>query len=364
MITSTGRIMLLNPGPVNVSPRVAQALLRGDLCHREREFSALQSHIRELLCRAFAPHGDYTAVVLSGSGTGALEAAVASSLDPRRKMLVINNGIYGARMAQIASIHGFDVVELDFAWTSAPDLGQIDRTLHEDPAIEVVSLVHHETTTGLLNPVVAIGELVKQHGRVLLVDSISGLGGEEIDLAAAGIGLCVGTANKCIQGLPGVSFVLVKNTDMERMQAFPPRTLYFHLPMLHAHQQRESTPFTPAIQVMYALDEALQELLEEGVAQRIVRYRTVAHLLRNGFESLGLKCLLPPDLRSNTITSLELPAGFTYDTLHDALKARGYVIYAGQGDLAARVFRVANMGHLSVDRFRGFLTALTEVLAG
>jgi 2-aminoethylphosphonate-pyruvate transaminase len=363
MITSTGHTILLNPGPVNVSPRVAQALLRGDLCHREGEFSVLQSRVRELLCRAFAPHGDYTAVLLTGSGTAALEAAVTSSLNPQRKMLVINNGVYGARMAQIASIHGFDVVELTFPWTNPPDLGQIDRALREDATIEVVSLVHHETTTGLLNPLAAIGEMVRQHGRVLLVDSISGLGGEAIDLATSGIGLCVGTANKCIQGLPGVSFVLVKNADMERMQAFPPRTLYCHLPMLYTHQQRASTPFTPAIQVMYAFDEALQELLEEGVAQRVVRYWTAAHLLRDGFKSLGLKCLLPPDLRSNTITSLELPAGFTYEALHDALKARGYVIYAGQGDLAARVFRVANMGHLSVDQFRGFLTALTEVLA-
>jgi 2-aminoethylphosphonate-pyruvate transaminase len=362
MNTSAAHTILLNPGPVNVSPRVTQALLRGDLCHREAEFSALQNRVRELLCRTFASPSEYTAVILTGSGTAALEAAVASSLHPQRKMLVINNGVYGARMSQIASIHGFAVVELAFPWTSPPDLGQIDRTLREDPAIEVVSLVHHETTTGLLNPVAAIGKMVKQHGRVLLVDSISGLGGEEIDLATADIGLCVGTANKCIQGLPGISFVLVKHTDMERMQAFPPRTLYFHLPMLYSHQQRESTPFTPAIQPLYALDEALQELLDEGVAQRIERYRAAAHMLREGFESLGLKCLLPPDLRSNTITSLELPGGFTYEALHDALKGRGYVIYAGQGDLAARVFRVANMGHLTIDQFRGFLKALTEVL--
>jgi 2-aminoethylphosphonate-pyruvate transaminase len=362
MITSPSRTVLLNPGPVNVSPRVAQALLRGDMCHREPEFSTLQRRVRELLCQVFAPHGDYTAVLLTGSGTAALEAAVASSLHPQRKMLVINNGVYGARIAQMASIHGFEVVELTFAWTTPPDLGQIDRTLRMDPAIEVVSLVHHETTTGLLNPIAAIGAMVREHGRVLLVDSISGLGGEQIDLATAGIGLCVGTANKCIQGLPGVSFVLVQNTEMQRMQEYPPRTLYFHLPMLYAHQQHESTPFTPAIQVMYALDEALQELLEEGVAQRVARYRTAAHLLRDGFESLGLKCLLPADLRSNTITALELPAGFTYEALHDALKARGYVIYAGQGDLATKVFRVANMGHLTHDVFRGFLTALREVL--
>ena len=323
MLVSSTRTVLLNPGPVNVSPRVAQALLRGDLCHREHEFGVLQSRVRELLGRAFAPHGDYTAVLLTGSGTAALEAAVASSLHPQRKMLVINNGVYGARIAQMASIHGFDVVELSFPWTIPPDLAQIDRTLRGDAAIEVVSLVHHETTTGLLNPVADIGEITRQHGRVLLVDSISGLGGDEIDLTAADVGLCVGTANKCIQGLPGVSFVLVKHTDMERMQAFPPRTLYLHLPMLYAHQQRESTPFTPAIQALYALDEALQELIEEGVAQRITRYRTAASLLRAGCDSLGLKCLLPPELRSNTITSLELPAGFTYEALHDALKAQG-----------------------------------------
>jgi 2-aminoethylphosphonate-pyruvate transaminase len=195
------------------------------------------------------------------------------------------------------------------------------------------------------------------------VDSISGLGGEEIEVGTAGVDLCVGTANKCIQGLPGVSFVLVRHTDMERMQAFPPRTLYLHLPMLYNYQQRESTPFTPAVQAMYAFDEALQELLEEGVPQRIARYRMAACQLREGFEALGLKCLLPPDLRSNTITSLELPSGFTYEGLHDALKARGYVIYAGQGDLAARIFRIANMGHVTRDQLDGFLTALKEVLS-
>jgi 2-aminoethylphosphonate-pyruvate transaminase len=114
---------------------------------------------------------------------------------------------------------------------------------------------------------------------------------------------------------------------------------------------------------MYAFDEALQELLEEGVSRRIVRYRTAAEYLREGFESLGLKCLLPPELRSNTITSIELPAGFHYAALHDALKARGYVIYAGQGDLASRAFRVANMGHHTLEQFQGFLAAMAEVLA-
>lgn len=364
MIPTSGHAILLNPGPVNVSPRVAQALLRGDLCHREREFGVLQARIRELLCRAFTPDGDYTAVLLTGSGTAALEAAVASSLSPARKMLVINNGVYGARIAQMATIHGLPLVELTSPWTLPPDLTQLERLLREDPAIEVVCLVHHETTTGLLNPVAAVGEIVKRYGRVLLVDAISGLAGDTLDLAAAGIDLCVGTANKCIQGLPGVSFVLVRSAAMAYMQTLPPRTLYLHLPMLHSHQERQSTPFTPAVQVMYAFDEALQELLEEGVSHRIQRYRAASRILRQGFERLGLKGLLPPELRSNTITSLELPPGMSYEALHDALKATGYVIYAGQGELAAKIFRVANMGHLTEAHFRAFLDTLREVLAG
>jgi 2-aminoethylphosphonate-pyruvate transaminase len=363
MIPASGHPVLLNPGPVNVSPRVAQALLRGDLCHREHEFSILQARVRELLCRAFAPDGGYTAVLLTGSGTAALEAAVASSLSPARKMLVVNNGVYGARIAQMATIHGLPLVELTYPWTLPPDLGQIERLLRDDPAIEVVCLVHHETTTGLLNPVTAVGEIVKRYERALLVDAISSLAGETLDLPAAGVDLCVGTANKCIQGLPGISFVLVHAAAMTRLQAIPPRTLYLHLPMLSTYQERQSTPFTPAVQVMYALDEALQELLEEGVSQRIQRYRAAALILRQGFEQIGLKCLLPPELRSNTITALELPSGMSYEALHDALKARGYVIYAGQGDLAAKVFRVANMGHLTRSHFRGFLDALREVLA-
>jgi 2-aminoethylphosphonate-pyruvate transaminase len=364
MIVSSGRTVLLNPGPVNVSPRVAAALQRGDLCHREREFGTLQARVRELLCRAFAPEGDYTAVLLTGSGTAALEAAVASSLSPDRKMLVVKNGVYGERIAQIATIHGFPLIELECSWTTPPDLHVLARLLHDDPTIEVVSLVHHETTTGLLNPVRAIGDIVRRYGRVLLVDSISGLGGEDIDLAAAGVGLCVGTANKCIQGLPGISFVLVRKPEMERLHTLPRRTLYLHLPMLYTQQERQSTPFTPAVQVLYAFDEALQELLEEGVEQRIARYRAAASLLRDGFDQLGLECLLPAELRSNTITTLELPAGFDYETLHDALKAQGYVIYAGQGDLATRAFRVANMGHVTAEQLRGFLVALREVLAG
>jgi 2-aminoethylphosphonate-pyruvate transaminase len=354
--------ILLNPGPVNVSPRVQQALLRGDLCHREEEFSDLLVALRSKLLRAFAPQG-YTAVPLSGSGTLAVEAMVSSALPEGRKLLVINNGVYGERILRMAEAHRIPAVELRYSWTDRPDLDQIEDSLQADPTIGAVALVHHETTTGLLNPVAGVGDITQRAGRLLLLDAVSALGGEDLDLARDGVDLCACTANKCVQGLPGVAFVLAQNEAMAAMQNHPRRSLYLHLPLHWEAQERRSIPFTPSVQTWYALDAALDELLEETVAARVKRYRTAASLLREGFARMGLKFLLPPTYQANSLTSLLLPEGMTYQRLHDDLKERGFVIYEGQGQLQTGIFRVANMGHLTLDDFRRFLRALEIVLA-
>ncbi|HJY83894.1 MAG TPA: 2-aminoethylphosphonate aminotransferase [Candidatus Binatia bacterium] len=354
--------ILLNPGPVNVSPRVQQALLRGDLCHREEEFSDLLVAIRSKLLRAFAPQG-YTAVPVSGSGTLAVEAMVSSALPEGRKLLVINNGVYGERILRMAEAHRIPAVELRYGWTDQPDLDQIEDSLQADPAIGAVALVHHETTTGLLNTVAEVGAITRRAGRLLLLDAVSALGGEDLDLARNGVDLCACTANKCVQGLPGVAFVLARNEAMATMQNYPRRSLYLHLPLHWEAQERRSIPFTPSVQTWYALDAALDELLEETVAARVKRYRTAASLLREGFSRMGLKFLLPPESCANSLTSLLLPEGMTYQRLHDDLKERGFVIYEGQGKLQTGIFRVANMGHLTLDDFRRFLGALETVLA-
>ncbi len=357
------RMVLLNPGPVNISERVRRALLGPDICHREEEWSALMAAIRSRLCAAFAPSG-YTTVLITGSGTAALEAAVASSVETGRAVLAIVNGVYGERIARMATLHGIRVVEVGGEWTRPPDLTRVEAALRSDPGIQVVALVHHETTTGLINPVVKVGRLAKAAGKTFLVDSISGLGGEPLDLQAAGVDLCVGTANKCIQGVPGLSFVLVRHEEMARLAALPPRSVYLSLSGNWQAQEKGEPLFTPAVQVGYALNEALAELLEETVPARIARYAKAAALLRDGFSRLALSFLLPALLRGNTITALELPAGFSYARLHDRLKTRGFVIYAGQGALAPRIFRVANMGNVSLDEYREFLAALEEVLQG
>jgi 2-aminoethylphosphonate-pyruvate transaminase len=342
---------------------VRGALLRGDLCHREPEFSALLGSVRHRLITAFAPAGGHTAVVLTGSGTLALEAAVTSSVSPRGKLLAVRNGVYGDRITAMAHAAGIPVVEQGAPWTERPPVEAIAAALAADPTIETVALVHHETTTGLMNPVLPVGRAVRAAGRLFLVDSISGLAGEEIDLEASGIDLCVGTANKSIQGLPGMSFVLVRRDVMNRLATYPPRSVYLHLPNTHTAQEAGTVPFTAAVQVAYAFDEALAELLEEGVANRIARYRHAAEHLRAGFGAAGLRFVLRPELRSNSLTALWLPEGLSYAAIHAGLKARGFVIYEGQGKLQREIFRVANMGHLGLDDFDRFLAALADVLA-
>jgi 2-aminoethylphosphonate-pyruvate transaminase len=352
-------MILLNPGPVNVSPRVTAALGRGDLCHREPEYADLQDRIRARLVRAFAPGGRYTAVLITGSGTAALEAAVTSVLSERGRLVVVSNGVYGERIAAMAAAARLPHTVVESPWTEPPDLGAVERALRA-PDVEAVAVVHHETTTGLLNPVAEVGRLARAHGKLVVVDSVSGLAGDALDLELAD--LVVGTGGKCIQAFPGMAFVLVRDDAMARLARHPRRSLYLSLTVHHEAQERRTVPFTPAVQLAYALDEALAELLEEGVAARIARYGAAAALLRGGFERLGLDFVLPSARRSNSITSLRLPPGQTYPSLHDGLKERGFVVYEGQGRLAREIFRVANMGHLARRDLERFLAALGEVL--
>src|SRR5579884_4141169 len=215
-----GAVILLNPGPVNVSPRVTAALARGDLCHREPECAALLDRIRTRLVEAFAPTGGHTAVLVTGSGTAALEMAVTSVLSERGRLVVAANGVYGERMAAIAAAARLPHTVVAGPWTEPPDLARVEAAL-QAPDVEALAVVHHETTTGLRNPVPELAALARRHGKLLLVDSVSGLAGDPLDVGACD--LVVGTAGKCIQAFPGIAFLLVRDAVLERLVAYPPR---------------------------------------------------------------------------------------------------------------------------------------------
>ena len=357
------RPWLLNPGPCNVSDAVREALQTPDICHREADYLDVQTEVRTLLLQAFELDPDrWVPVLITGSGTAALEMGVSSCVSATGAMAVLVNGVYGDRIARMARAHGHETHTIVAGWTEHPDLEALDRLLEAEAAIEVVAMVHHETTTGLINPVADVAAICRTHGRRLIVDTISGLGGEEIALDRD-VDLAVCTANKLVQGLPGVSFCLVRRDLADDLAGYPPRSVYLDLGNYVAKQDVGGTPFTPAVQVTYALRQALRELCEETLGGRVARMKAVGERLRAGYEALGLSYFLEdPAHRSNTITTLRLPEGVDYPTLHDRMRARGFVIYAGQGDLAREAFRIANMGLLTDEAVAGILTALEEAI--
>jgi 2-aminoethylphosphonate-pyruvate transaminase len=349
--------ILLNPGPANTSAAVKQALVMDDVCHREPECFEMIRRCRERLVVLAGAAPAFTAVLFSGSGTAAVEAAIASALPRDRSLVVVANGVYGDRMARIAAAHGITAHLVCADMFTPIDPAAVERALREHPDASHVSLVHHETTTGLLNPVAEVARVAHALGRRVIVDAMSSLFGEQLDVAQEGIDFVTASANKCLQGIPGVSFVLSRRSAVEALAGRPPRSVYLDLHGHYASQEQDNTPFTPAVQVIHAMEQALAELDAEGLKRRIDRYAQNARVLREGMAKLGLEILVPEAARSNILTTFRLPAGVTYDRLHDAMKRRGYVIYAGQGALKTYAFRVSNMGTLTPDDMRGVVAA-------
>jgi 2-aminoethylphosphonate-pyruvate transaminase len=354
--------VLLNPGPAVVSDRVHRAIGGPDLCHREPEYSDILEGVKHKLFRVAGVGNDWAMVMIAGSGTAAMEAMTGACVRPGRKLLVCRNGIYGERILTIARRLGIETVVV-----SASDLEPIDpdavaAALDADPAIDAVAVIHHETTTGLLNPVHEIAAEAARRGVLVACDAISSLGAEELDLDGTGIDFVASTSNKCLHGLPGCAFVLVSPRGQERIEAVPPRSLYFDLPNYLKAQAKRTVPFTPAIPALYRLDAALDELLDEGIDHRKAYYQARTDYLDRAFGGMGLEPRVAPPYRSRSVRSLPLPRGIGYDALHDAMKTEGFVICGGLGEAAKTSFRVCALGALKIAALEGFMGVLAGVV--
>jgi 2-aminoethylphosphonate-pyruvate transaminase len=353
---------LLNPGPVTLTPRVREALLRADLCHREPEFAALQAEIRERLVAIYPQAArDFTAVLLTGSGTAAVEAMVGSLVPRNGRALVVANGVYGERMAAMLEAQGKTVHLARAEWIEPMNLTLAEQMLAREPRITHVLAVHHETTTGRLNDIPALGTLCRRYRVPLLLDCVSSFGGEEIDFEHWNLEACAGTANKCLHGVPGISFVLARESALQTRQSGA-TSVYLDLLHHYAEQQKNSSPFTPAIHVSYALAEALRELADTGGWQsRHAHYTALARQVFNGLRAQGVEPLLNLKAPSSSVlTAYQVPPGYAYASLHDFLKAAGFVIYAGQGKFNQEIFRIAVMGALDSTEVERLLSAFQQ----
>lgn len=353
--------LLLTPGPLTTTESVKAAMM-SDWCTWDKDYNEgiVEVIRKKLVGIASSRPEEYTAVLMQGSGTFCVEATLGSVVRPEDNLLVAANGAYGKRMGVIAEYYKLNCHVMKFEETEAVDPKAIDEYLAEHKEVTHVSVVHCETTTGILNPLADIAAVVKRHGKTLIVDAMSSFGGVPIDMAALGIDFLISSANKCIQGVPGFGFIIARKSLLEQCKGVA-RSL-----SLDIYDQWETMEkshgkwrFTSPTHVVRAFMQALTELEEEGgVEARHSRYCENHQTLVEGMRSLGYKPLLPDEWQSPVITSFYYPdASFDFNTFYQALKAKGFVIYPGKIS-QADTFRIGNIGDVHPDDFR----RLTEVI--
>jgi 2-aminoethylphosphonate-pyruvate transaminase len=355
------RTILLNPGPVTLSSRVRDALASGDWCHREFEFAELTQSINSRLASVYAAADpNYRAVLLTGSGTCTVEAMLATFAPADTKTLIAANGVYGERMASMLQAMGRPAVVVSSPWTAPIDLEAVEQTLDEDPRISHVVAVHHETTTGRLNAIGDLGELCVARNVSLMLDAVSSYGAEEIKFRDWNVIALAGTANKCLHSVPGLSFVIADEKEFLK-DRHNPGSVYLDLARYYHTQHGDGySPFTLAVQAALALDVALEEMVENGGWEaRRQRYTEIGQSVRSCLKGLGVQTLIPEAELSSVMSSYRLPGTSDYQSLHDTLKERGFIIYAGQGDFSEKIFRIAHMGDIRDDDVRTLNESLT-----
>ena len=356
--------LLFTPGPLTTARSVKEAALT-DLGSRDTEFIAHVQHIRQkLLELAHVESPEYEAVLMQGSGTFGIEATISSAVPKIGMLLNIINGAYGRRISQIARIHSIPLLELIYEENETPDLLEIESTLMKNPLITHVSVIHGETTTGLLNPIAEIGYIVSSYGKAYIVDAMSTFGAYDINMKALNISYLISSSNKCIEGIPGFSYVLAQRSELEKCK-FQSRSLsldlYDQWLGLNTNGQFR---FTPPVQALLAFREALNELEKEGgVNARAERYTVNNALLTGEMKELGFELYLPAQLRSYIITSFLYPShpDFSFETLYSKLNEQGFVIYPGKLS-KMDCFRIGNIGQLYPADIQNLVDAIESVM--
>ncbi|MBQ9707622.1 MAG: alanine--glyoxylate aminotransferase family protein [Firmicutes bacterium] len=357
---------LFSPGPIMVKENVRQALTHYDICHRSKEFEELFERATAKINQLFKADDSYRSVIISGSGTSANETVLSSIFNEGEKVLLIRNGEFGNRLLEIIEKYNIPLVDCEFDWAEVPDLAKVEEALKANPDVKVVSMVFHETSTCMINPVKAVGELAKKYGKWFSVDCVSAAAGEIIDVNDMNITFATSVGGKCLGAYPGSAYICAKREALDTLTPEMGKNVYLNLAKHYQKaEQSNQTPNTPNVNLFWALDVALDNALADGgIEARNARYRECAGILRQGLKDLGLKFLIDEELMSSTVTSVFLPEGKDLNEFLDALDERGYTVYAGKGKFEAMgMFQVANMGEIYPDDCREFLKVLGEVLA-
>jgi 2-aminoethylphosphonate-pyruvate transaminase len=354
---------LLTPGPLTTSLTVKQAMLH-DWGSRDKKFIEINRRVREKLVGMAGGEGSHVCVPMQGSGTFAVEAMIGSFVPPRGKLLILINGAYGKRIARICEYYKRDFAILEWAEDRPVDPAAVEKALATDVAISHVAVIHCETTSGVLNPVAEVAAVVAKAGRRLLIDAMSAFGAIAVDAREVPFDALAASSNKCIEGVPGVGFVICRKEALDACKGNSPSLALDLFDQFQALEKTGQWRFTPPIHCIVAFDQAIKEHeAEGGVAGRGGRYRNNCRILVEGMRKLGFETLLPDRLQAPIIVTFHMPADpkFVFQTFYDKLSERGFVIYPGKLTVADS-FRIGCIGRLGEKEMKGALSAIREVM--
>ncbi|MDR2935273.1 MAG: 2-aminoethylphosphonate--pyruvate transaminase [Candidatus Adiutrix sp.] len=353
--------LLLTPGPLSSSKGVRAALLR-DWCTWDGDYNeGVVQNIRRRLAGLMGPKaGDFTAVLMQGSGSFAVESVLGSVVPQAGRLLILTNGAYGQRMVRMAETLKLPHRALAWPETAALEPAVVDQALAEDESITQVALVHCETTTGILNPLPELTRVVKARGKTLIVDAMSSFGGLQFD--AGDLDFLISSANKCLQGVPGFAFVIARRTELEKCRGLARSHCLDLYDQWREMEAAGKWRFTSPTHVVRAFLQALEELAAEGgPAVRQARYAENQRLLVEGMRALGFETLLPDSLQSPFITAFKYPGpDFDFLEFYRRVKARGFVLYPGKVS-RADTFRIGSIGEVYPEDMRRLLAVIREI---
>jgi 2-aminoethylphosphonate-pyruvate transaminase len=371
-MTSTGpeRRVLLNPGPATTSEAVKAALVIPDICPREVEFCAQLADVRRRLAELAGDPAHIAAIPIVGSGTTALEAMLISLVPPDGRVIVIDNGVYGRRMVEIARTCGIEHQVIAFGDAKPVDLAKVEAVLRASASAAThLAFVHHETSSGMLNPLEGLTQLARRFGLAVLLDAMSSFGAIPIRVGEDGVDALVSSANKCLQAMPGLAFAIATRSSLDRARGTKPRS--YVLDLVAELDQLEKTSqmrFTCPPQIVSALHRALLEIETEGLIERGKRYRHSMQTLVRGLAKLGFELLLEAPHQSQILVAVREPREPWYDfgELHDALYRLGFTIYPGHPGAGGGQpnFRLSVLGDIDSRDIEAFLAALESCLTG
>lgn len=360
------RKILLNPGPATTTDTVKMAQVVPDICPREEEFGVIMREVAQGLLKIVrADAKEFSCVLFCGSGTLNMDVCLNSLLPAGKKALVVNNGAYSARAVAICRAYGLAHIDLRFSVEDVPDLKAVERALADDPDIALVYTTHHETGTGVLNPVREIGALAHAHGAAFVVDTTSTYAMLPFSMEEANIDFCMASAQKGLQAMTGLSFVIGRTPLIEASKAYPVRSYYCNLYQQYAYFEKTGQmQFTPPVQTIYAAKQALAEYFAEGEAAKAARHARVAQAIHRGLAALGLKEAIRPEIQSGLVVSVLYPADerWDFDRVHDYCYAHGFTIYPGKMQEKG-TFRLCALGAIDEADIEVFFRVLKEALA-